>query len=189
MTADSLVLLVCPSAKDGAALGGALCAPGLRIVQVQSGAEAIRTLRTVTPDAIVFHGELPDSSERQIAALFQALCPQAVRLFVGPLGPSMSRHAAEGQPRGDVPRDVDLSVLARRLRQALARRSQSAKGTEPPQRLLAVCAWCGSVRNAAGEWHNLGRAEWLSGEERCTHGICPECMGSQERLLGMASSA
>ena len=59
-----------------------------------------------------------------------------------------------------------------------------APGAQPPPQLLAghgaegliaVCAWCESVRSPQGTWLPLGHFVPREGSRRVTHGICPGC--------------
>jgi hypothetical protein len=51
-----------------------------------------------------------------------------------------------------------------------------APTTHAPHELIAVCAWCGRVRDDAGVWrHPEGRPTGRSCTE-LTHGICADCV-------------
>ena len=46
------------------------------------------------------------------------------------------------------------------------------------EQLLAICAWCRSVRNADGTWIPLH--DFVAGSVLVTHSMCPECARSED---------
>ena len=46
---------------------------------------------------------------------------------------------------------------------------------EQPNGLVLVCAWCGRIRNALGQWVPLEAWDKAHFQARFTHGICADC--------------
>lgn len=46
------------------------------------------------------------------------------------------------------------------------------------KRLLPICAWCKSIRDDAGYWHEVDAYFASHGKLEFTHGVCPSCASS-----------
>jgi GAF domain-containing protein len=83
------------------------------------------------------------------------------------------------------PRQLSESQLAALsiLRDAVVTQLELRRALEDlrvVEQLLAMCAWCRSVRGTDGSWTPLH--EYISGSLPVTHGMCPQC---SERLEGV----
>ena len=83
-------------------------------------------------------------------------------------------------PRQLTPQQMEALMV---LRQAVVTQLELRRALEDlsvVERMLPMCAWCRSIRNADGTWSPLHK--YLTRSVTVIHGMCPPCAESMDRL-------